>query len=139
MTGSTGNFAIWLLLLPLIVILAARLFAQAGQRRTLVRWLTHPEGEVPDGAGPWREVFSLLQRREKEVHRATAHLARSLDQFRLATQALPDGVILLDDQTYIDWMNPAAVQHFGLAAKRDGGKLVGQLIRQGQFHAYLAA
>lgn len=139
MTGSTGNFAIWLLLLPLIVILAARLFAQAGQRRTLVRWLTHPEGEVPDGAGPWREVFSLLQRREKEVHRATAHLARSLDQFRLATQALPDGVILLDDQTYIDWMNPAAVQHFGLDAKRDVGTLVGQLIRQGEFHAYLAA
>jgi len=84
-------------------------------------------------------VFSMLQRREKESRRATDHLARSLDHFRLATQALPDGVILLDDQTHIEWMNTAAVEHFGLDAKRDVGTLAGQLIRQGEFHAYLTA
>lgn len=138
MTGDTENLLICLLML-LLAIVAARLSVQTGQRRTLVRWLENPETEIPDGKGPWREVFSLLQRREKETHRATAHLARSLDHFRLATQALPDGVILLDDQTHIDWMNAAAVQHFGLDPQRDVATLVGQLIRQTEFHDYLAA
>ena len=138
MTGFAGNLLAWALVLPLAV-LVAYLFGQAGQRRALVRWLANPGSDLPDGRGPWREVFSMLQRREKESRRAMDHLARSLDHFRLATQALPDGVILLDDQTHIEWMNTAAVEHFGLDAKRDVGTLAGQLIRQGEFHAYLTA
>lgn len=138
MTGFAGNLLAWALAL-LLAVLVAYLFAQAGQRRALIRWLANPGSDMPDGRGPWREVFSMLQRREKESRRATDHLARSLDHFRLATQALPDGVILLDDQTHIEWMNTAAVEHFGLDAKRDVGTLAGQLIRQGEFHAYLTA
>ena len=138
MIGDNLGFLVGLLAL-LMVMLALLLHAQIAQRRALSRWLVKPESEIPDGRGPWREVFSLLQRREKEVSRDMARLVRSLDHFRLATQALPDGVILLDDQTHIDWMNAAAIQHFGLDLQRDAGTLVGQLIRQGEFHAYLSA
>lgn len=138
MTGFAGSLLVWALVL-LLVVLIVYLFSQAAQRRALIRWLASPESDMPDGKGPWREVFSRLQRREKESRRAMDHLARSLDHFRLATQALPDGVILLDDQTHIEWMNAAAVKHFGLDAKRDVGTLAGQLIRQGEFHAYLTA
>ena len=138
MIGDNLGFLVGLLAL-LMVMLALLLHAQIAQRRALSRWLVKPESEIPDGRGPWREVFSLLQRREKEASRDMARLVRSLDHFRLATQALPDGVILLDDQTHIDWMNAAAIQHFGLDPRRDAGTLVGQLIRQGEFHAYLSA
>lgn len=127
------------LLLALVVVLAAILFGQLRQRNALRDWLNAPETPIPDGSGAWRDLFSRLQRLRKEEARRFDTTRNALEHFRLAAEALPDGVILLDKDGYIEWLNPAACQHFKLDPARDVGTLIEQLIRQSEFLDFLAA
>lgn len=130
----------WPLLLLLVVVLAVLLHVQTRQRTALRNWLQAPgEREIPDGVGAWREVFSRLQRLHKDERSVHDGLARVVERFRLAAEALPDGVILLDGGEHIEWLNATACRHFSLDAARDIGTQVGHLIRQSEFHALLAA
>lgn len=79
-----------------------------------------------------------MQRFRKSEQRGRATLGASLERFRLAAQALPDGVLLLDLPGRIEWMNPAAARHLGLEFDRDVGILIEQLIRRSEFFDYLA-
>jgi two-component system phosphate regulon sensor histidine kinase PhoR len=122
----------------LVLILSWALVFQLGQRRRLRRWLADPERqEIPEGAGRWSEIFSGLQRLRKSEQRMRTALAASLERFREAAQAIPDGVVLLDSDGRIEWLNSTASQHFGLDPLRDIGTLVEQLIRHGWFYEYL--
>lgn len=123
----------------LAIVLGVLLLAQIRQRKALRNWLMAPtQGEIPDGTGAWREVFSQLQRLRKEEKKAYSALSNAHERFRMAAQALPDGVILLDNEQHIEWMNGAVCQHFSLDVSRDLGTQVGQLIRQSEFHKLLA-
>ncbi len=135
----TAGIAV-LLLLALVVVLGALLARQILQRRALRAWLEAPDTQpIPDGRGAWRAVFSALQRLRKEERKRQSVIAAALERFRLAAEALPDGVILLDNHYYIRWLNSAACRQFMLEADRDVGTLAEQLIRQTEFHAFLAA
>jgi two-component system phosphate regulon sensor histidine kinase PhoR len=135
-----SSLAIVLLLLALVVYLGVALTTQIRQRSALLDWLKAPEKhDIPEGVGNWRNVFSGLQRLRKEAQKERDTLENILKTFRLAAQALPDGVILLDAQGHIEWLNKAACAHFGLDAERDLGTMIGQLLRQKEFHAYVAA
>lgn len=137
MTDDGIDVAVWFLL-AVVALLAVLLAGQLRQRRQLRDWLADPRRELPDGKGAWREIFSGLQRLRKQEHRQRAALGGSLARFRLAAQALPDGVILLGDDGRIGWLNASASRHFGLDMRRDLGTLIGQLIRQSAFHQLLA-
>lgn len=137
--NATGGLAPTLLLLFFVVVLAVLLFDQLRQRNALRDWLNAPDRQTPDGRGAWRDLFSRLQRLRKEDGRRFAALRGALERFQLAVEALPDGVILLDRDGYIEWLNTAACRHFSLNAARDVGTLVEQLIRQTEFLGFLAA
>lgn len=126
------------LLLALVVILVLVLFGQLRQRNALRDWLNAPETRIPDGSGAWRDLFSRLQRLRKEEGLRFAATRNTLDHFRLAAEALPDGVVLLDKEWYIEWLNPAACRHFTLDPTRDVGTLIEQLIRQTEFLGFVA-
>ncbi len=59
-------------------------------------------------------------------------------QRRQITNAIPDGLFLLDADDRIVWCNQAALVLHSLDAFRDIGKPIAQLIRQPEFVAYLA-
>jgi two-component system phosphate regulon sensor histidine kinase PhoR len=140
--GDAGEALAWLLVLGLAglaLLLGALLARERGQRRQLRGWLANPgEGAIPEGTGPWRAVFSDLQRLRKDGARAQAAVQLELARFREAVQALPAGVILLDSGGHIEWFNRAATDHLALDATRDVGTMAEQLIRQGGFHEFLA-
>lgn len=139
MTGE-GNLLPLLLLSGLVLILGIALAGQICQRNALRDWLAAPElHAIPDGRGAWREVFSRLQALRKKERRQHVELGNALERFRLATQALPDGVILLDGHLHIEWLNAAACMHFALDPARDIGTLIAQLIRKTEFHDLLTA
>ncbi|MDP1651948.1 MAG: phosphate regulon sensor histidine kinase PhoR [Rhodocyclaceae bacterium] len=136
----SGDIATLLFLLALVIVLAALLAGQIRQRNALRDWLAAPElHAIPDGAGAWRAIFSRLQSLHKKERKQHVELGNALEHFRLAAQALPDGIILLDDRAHIEWLNAAACRHFTLDASRDVGTLIAQLIRQTEFHVLLAA
>lgn len=139
MTGD-GNLLPLLLLLALVLMLGIALAGQMRQRKALRDWLAAPElHAIPDGSGAWGEIFSRLQALRKKERRQHVELGNALERFRLAAQALPDGVILLDDRMHIEWLNEAACRHFAFDPARDIGTLAGQLIRQSEFQNLMSA
>lgn len=130
--GITAALVLACLLLLMDVILHWRLLNQ------LRKWLQTPATEsVPDASGAWGQVFADLYRAQRDQERSRERLAASLERFREAAGALPDGVIMLDSENRIDWFNPAAQAQFGLDPGRDGGTLVTNLLRQPGFAEYI--
>jgi two-component system phosphate regulon sensor histidine kinase PhoR len=126
--------ALALLLLALAGALAIALALQIRQRNALRDWLIAPDlHPLPDGRGVWYEIFSRLRKTRKQEQLRRAELGNALERFRLAVQSLPEGVMLLDTQMHIEWLNDAACRQFALDAVRDPGTLAVQLIRQSEF------
>ena len=60
-----------------------------------------------------------------------------LDEFLAAIQASPNGVMLLDNQSRIEWANETASEHLGIDPQRDLMQHVTNLIRDPAFSSYL--
>ncbi len=104
----------------------------------LARWLARPApGDMPDESGPWDDLYARLHRAFREQRETRGNLSHALWRFRQAAEAMPDGVLVLDGEHRIEWMNPAAEAHFGIAFRRDRGQAVTNLIRHPGFVAYL--
>lgn len=105
----------------------------------LERWMRQPLGTpVPHGSGVWEYIFSGLNRRARLALDQRQQLADTLERFRTAAQAMPDGVIIVNDQNLIEWVNTRAEEYFGLDHQRDLGAPVTNLLRRSDFAAYLA-
>lgn len=105
----------------------------------LLRWLRHPSVQrVPDGMGSWHNVFMGLYRQARSQSQSKKKLTHVLERFINAGEAMPDGVVVLDEHDRIEWINPTAVEHFGLDRKRDVGRQLLNLVRQPTFHAYMS-
>jgi len=106
----------------------------------LLRWLKNPLADsVPDGLGAWHTVFLTLYRQVRTQNQSKRKLTHVLERFINAGEAMPDGVIVLDEYDRIEWLNPTAMEHFGLDRERDIGNLLLNLIRQPTFHSYIKA
>lgn len=104
----------------------------------LLVWLDSPTPErIPEGAGSWQDVFASLYRQSRQQNLAQKKLSSALERFINAGEAMPDGVVVLDEHDRIEWLNPMAVEHFQLDRKRDVGNMVANLVRQPGFHDYL--
>ncbi|MCW3480232.1 phosphate regulon sensor histidine kinase PhoR [Neisseriaceae bacterium JH1-16] len=105
----------------------------------LLRWLRHPSPErVPDGFGAWRVVFTALYRQARTQRQSKQKLTNVLERFINAGEAMPDGVVVLDEGERIEWINPSAQDHLGLDRKTDVGNQLLNLVRQPSFHAYMS-
>jgi two-component system phosphate regulon sensor histidine kinase PhoR len=135
--SSAGSTLAVVLLLLVIVVLGVLLYQQIGQRQRLKFWLDDPlNRDIPSADGPWGDLFAKLQRLRKKEEKTRLALDASLERFHKAAQALPDGVILLDAEGHIEWLNQAASDHFGLDPARDAGILIEQFIRQSEFYTF---
>jgi len=106
----------------------------------VLRWLRNGDlAEVPAMRGIWGEAADrarrLLRRQEAQVRESQDRLQEIL----AALQATPNGVVLLDAQGRIEWCNQTAANQFGFDAQRDVMQSIGNLVRDPDFTAYLAA
>src|SRR5262245_58830858 len=105
----------------------------------LKRWLRDPVPEaVPAGSGVWDRIFGELYRMLRHQRQSESQLAATLEDFRQAGAAMPDGLVILNASDRIEWCNPLAERHFGLDRARDVGQSITFLVRQPQFVEYLA-
>ena len=120
----------------LLLLLAHHVRHLAG----LARWLREPgAGTVPEGSGAWGEVLTRLHRFERAATRRQKDLAEAFVRFRRAAQALPDGVVILDEANRIEWANDKAAAMLGLDARADAGQPVSNLVRVPEFVEALSA
>lgn len=104
----------------------------------LARWTREPIGSpVPRASWIWDFLFSDLARRARTAEEKRQRLSASLEQFRDASHAMPDGVTYLSAVNAIEWVNQRAAQHLGLDGQRDVGAPITNLVREPSFVSFL--
>ena len=86
---------------------------------------------------PFDDVMSSVRSRMKETEQIIKDRDAEIGQRKQVTNAVPDGLFLLDAANRIVWCNRAALMMHQLDAFRDVGKPIAQLIRSPEFAAYL--
>lgn len=105
----------------------------------LERWLSSPVlREDLSWNGVWREISVRVLRMLRQQEKLAALHQKQLQDFLQAVQASPNGVILLDEQSRIEWCNDTAAAHLGLDAQRDQLQHVVHLVRDPVFAKYFA-
>ncbi len=108
----------------------------------LERWLQrsdHSLASIPAGHGAWDDVFAHLARYVRAHSQSQQLLSLALERMRNVTSAMPDGIVILDDDDRIEWCNPMAEKHLGINLSLDAGQQITYLVRQMQFVEFLAS
>jgi len=122
-------------------VLLALLALLALQNRRIDRlqaWLEDPSRRPPTSDAMWQEINLMMSRLKRQHAGALARLESEVARFEAAGQAIPEGVIALDQERRILWINQLAARHFALDPRGDRGNLLTHLLRDPQFAAYLA-
>jgi two-component system phosphate regulon sensor histidine kinase PhoR len=119
-------------------VLAWLLWRQWREFRKLKRWASQPRlSDPPEAAGAWGEVFTMLHRHRRSMLRRRRQLAQLIVRTRRGAQALPYGVVMLDDEYRVNWCNDAAREHLGLDAEQDRGQPILNFVREPAFVDYV--
>jgi len=128
LSGEAAGYALLSFLLMLMLL------HHVSHLSRLSRWLKDPRPEaVPNSSGLWDDVFGAFYHLLRRQRRSESRLTATLEDFRQAGMAMPDGLVILDGKNQIEWCNPKAELHFGLDPRRDAGQLITHLVRQPQF------
>ena len=104
----------------------------------LDRWSRQPLVDASlEGEGAWDDIFGRLYRHEKDLRTQIEQREQTINMLIAATQALTDGVVMLDLQHHIVFCNSMAETQLGLQLATDRGQSILNLVRQPEFVAYL--
>lgn len=132
--GGTAGLWAW------VASLAVWVGFQVWHLEKLSRWLSDFRlGRAPTGLGTWDLLYAAIYRLARSYERQQAQLQELLTSFRSVTDALPDGVVSLDDHHQISYVSLRAEQHLGLKAKTDLGRNILNLVRHPDFVKYMEA
>jgi two-component system phosphate regulon sensor histidine kinase PhoR len=125
-----------------IAVLVAGLLVLAGvhlwQLDRLTRWAdAEHDAPVPEGRGAWGVALSALYRRVRKRNLRQRDLATTVERFRSAVEALPDGMVILDSSNRIEWANARAQTHLGIDLDKDTGQPLQNFVRQPEVVRYL--
>jgi len=92
---------------------------------------------VPRGSGVWELLVAKIYRLAKSGERQRQQLAETLKDFRSATEAMPDGVVTLDEDNQILYANEQAEDQLGISTEKDAGRNLINIVRHPEFVSYL--
>lgn len=124
------------------IICASALWVVIDLRRSrkLLAWLREGDtSQPPSVPGYWGEIADRSRRLVRGRDRLVQQSELRLQEFLAAIQASSNGVVLLDADGRIEWLNQTAAEHFGFDARRDLLQLIGNLVRDPVFASYMAA
>ena len=113
------------------------LFFHLRQLRKLSEWLASRDRPPLSADGLWGEALYRLEKLLRGRQNVQQKTAADLEQMLEATRNLPDGVVILDEEDRIAWLNQAAEKLLGLAPARDLGQFALYLLRNSRFVAWL--
>jgi len=124
-------------LLFVVVALFFYIFFMLKNLFKLHNWISDRKKELPDAQGYWGEIFNELYLLEKQKKKQQKLLSTALSRFKKAAEALPDGVVILSQHNFIEWINPVASSSLGIHYPQDSGQKISNLIRNPDFQRYL--
>jgi two-component system phosphate regulon sensor histidine kinase PhoR len=103
------------------------------QQHRLIAWLISGARKTPpEATGLWGVVFDHLYRVQRDHRKQVRNYREIVQRMRSSTEALNDGIILLDAHGNIQWWNSAAKELLKLR-KIDTGQLLANLLREPSF------
>ncbi len=93
--------------------------------------------KVPHGSGIWDLLFSKVYRVARTREQQRQELAEALKDFRNATEAMPDGVVILDEENHVIYANEQAEEQLGISSVKDAGRNLINIVRHPDFVAYI--
>lgn len=117
--------------------LLAYLLHHLRQLYRLDRWLAARDRPPLASGGLWGDTLYRLEKMLRVRQADQQRTAADLEQMLEATRHLPDGVVILDQENRITWLNQAAQTLLGLSPTRDPGQYVLYLLRQSNFANWL--
>ncbi|KXW55602.1 phosphate regulon sensor histidine kinase PhoR [Ferrovum sp. PN-J185] len=116
-------------------ILLLFIFYDTWKLYLLNKWLKSYGNHVsfPFSGKAWDQVFSQLAVLEKNANTIQNNLKDALIRFQNAGKALPNGIIVLDNDDRIQWCNPSAEKHFNIHLIHDQNQSISYLIRHSAF------
>lgn len=138
--GGLMGGAGWAFALSTVVVFIAFGY-HAWKLAQLYQWLggEHLAATLPEGDGTWGDMLSLLYKLLRESRMREATLTDTLARFQEAAAALPDGVVMLDNENNIAWCNPVAELHWRISLANDRMQTITYFIRYPEFNAYLTS
>ncbi len=104
----------------------------------LLSWLGRQNRTgVPYGIR-WSDVFYLLDKQIQASRERQKLAVADMEQMLVATDALPDALVILDSDDRIKWLNEAAERQLGLSQKRDVGQFIYYILRHAHFTEWLS-
>ena len=91
---------------------------------------------MPEARGAWGLAFSALYRRVRTRTQHQRELATTIERFRSAVEALPDGMVVIDAANRIRWANARAQTQLGLDLAKDAGRPLLNFVRQPEVVRY---
>jgi len=137
--SGVGAFVGWLLgylILGLAIGLAGYSIWVVSQIRRVDRWFNGETDDVPEAAGVWGELMDKIYRLQKGERSAQDDLRATIARVRESVDALMDGVLLVNDQSRLEWCNRAARRLLGVQLGRDLGQPIFGLLRDPRFKTY---
>jgi two-component system phosphate regulon sensor histidine kinase PhoR len=102
-----------------------------------LRWLRTTElRAMPRLAGLWGEAIDRTRRAVTQREKRSEDAEQRLEAFLDAIRASPNGVVLLDAEGRIQWLNDTASAHLGLDPARDLQQHIVNLLRDPDFTAF---
>ena len=103
----------------------------------LLKWLNAADtSQTPKFSGMWAELFERSRKVIKKQELKTQDSNARLNNFLAAIQASPNGVILLDAEGRIEWVNLTAAHQLGFDPQKDVGQYIQNLVRSPIFKNY---
>jgi two-component system, OmpR family, phosphate regulon sensor histidine kinase PhoR len=102
-------------------------------------WLRRGDIEMaPHMTGWWGVMAERARKLLRDRERSLDASEQRLKDFLSAIQSSPNGVVMLDAHTQIEWCNQTAASQLGIHPERDVMQRVGNLLRDPVFNAYMA-
>ena len=104
----------------------------------LYNWVVRPrENPMPEVSGQLYKLYFNINRNRTQDSKRKRQLASYLSQFRKAVSAMPDAIVLIDDNGKIEWANKNADAILGISWPDDTNVRFGDLIRYPEVDALL--
>ena len=134
--GVTSSLTIGLLVC--MFILGLWVIYQSFQQRRFLSWLKNSSYETcPNGYGIWKLIYSCVHPLLKRGKLQENKLKNNLVAFRRVTEAMADGILIIDNNNQIVEITPRAEHYLKISQEQDCGSNILNHIRHPSFVEYL--
>lgn len=89
--------------------------------------------------GLWNDIYRKIRELQIQSRKRKRNLTRFSSRFKLAARAIPDALIILNQNQTVLWANPAASAFLGVAWPKDEHRSLDELIDRPELTRYIKA